>query len=90
VLDGVIIGEYTCTVKKLRLKEIREARNLSLRELSGKAGVGLATLVRLEAGAFDPRLSTLFKLSRALRVSISKLIVEKNVKKKGGTGHGIN
>jgi predicted transcriptional regulator len=47
---------------------------MSLRILSSKSEVGLATLVRLEAGAFDPRLSTLRKLAKALGVTIADLI----------------
>jgi len=34
------------------------------------------SLVRLEAGKFDPRLSTLRKLARALNVSVCDLIHE--------------
>jgi predicted transcriptional regulator len=60
---------------------------MSLRELSRKAGVGLATLVRLEAGTFDPRLSTLRKLTKALKVTVAELIGDskpgKGVKKHG-------
>jgi len=66
----------------LKLREIREQRELSFRELSRKAGVGLATLVRLEAGKYDPRLSTLRKLAKALRVTVCQLLGEQP--KKGG------
>jgi len=60
----------------LRLREIRERKGLSLRDLAEASGVGLATLVRLEAGEYDPRLSTLRKLSKALRVSVPALLGE--------------
>lgn len=42
--------------------------------LSRESGVALATLVRLEAGQFDPRLSTLRKLTKALEVTVAELI----------------
>jgi len=79
-LTGVIRSEYDGVVLKLRV--IREQRRLSLRVLSRKAGVGLATLVRVEAGKFDPRLSTLRKLAKALRVTVCQLLGEQP--KKGG------
>jgi transcriptional regulator with XRE-family HTH domain len=71
----------------LRLREIRERQGLSLRGLAEVSGVGLATLVRLEAGDYDPRLSTLHKLSKALRVSVPTLLGEgKHAPKKGRKG----
>ncbi len=60
----------------LRLREIRERRGLSLRQLAAKSGVGVATLARLEAGEYDPRLSTLRRLAKALRVSVPALLRE--------------
>jgi len=65
----------------LRLREIRERGGLSLRRLAAESGVGVATLARLEAGEYDPRLSTLRKLAKALRVSVPTLLGEG---KKGG------
>jgi transcriptional regulator with XRE-family HTH domain len=55
---------------------LRERRGLSLRKLAKVAGVHFVSLARLEAGAFDPRLSTLRKLAKALRVSIADLLGE--------------
>lgn len=79
-MTSVVRSEYDDAVLKLRV--IREQRRLSLRVLSRAAGVGLATLVRLEAGQFDPRLSTLRKLAKALRVTVCELLGEQP--KKGG------
>ena len=77
----VLINEYSNRV--LRLRALREQRGISLRVLSRDSEVGLATLVRLEAGTFDPRLSTLRKLGKALRVTIADLIGEDKPYKKG-------
>ena len=78
-------SEYDSGV--LRLRALREQQGMSLRGLSQKSGVGLATLVRLEAEKFDPRLSTLRKLTKALKVSVAELIGDskpgKGVKKHG-------
>ncbi len=58
------------------LKRLRLKRGLSLRALGVMAGVHSVSLVRLEAGKFDPRLSTLRKLARDLNVSVCDLIHE--------------
>jgi transcriptional regulator with XRE-family HTH domain len=69
----------------LRLRAIREQRGLSLRELKKVSGVAVSALAKFEAGVGDPRLSTLRKLAKALRVSVAALIVNskpgKGVKK---------
>ncbi len=44
------------------------------------------SLVRLEAGKYDPRLSTLRKLAQALEVSVCDLIDQPQTK--GGKSHG--
>jgi len=56
------------------LRVIRERQGLSLRGLAVEAGVHYTSLVRLEGGKFDPRLSTLRKLAKALEVSVCDLI----------------
>ena len=70
----------------LKLKVLREKRGKSLRVLSREAKVSLATLVRLEAGLFDPRLSTLYKLAKALNVAVAELIGETKSNKGGKHG----
>lgn len=60
----------------LQLRQIREGKGVSLRALARLSGVGLATLSRLEAGQFDPRLNTLRKLASALGVTVTELIGE--------------
>jgi transcriptional regulator with XRE-family HTH domain len=59
---------------------------LSLRKLAEKAGVHYVSLVRLEAGKFDPRLSTLYKLATALNVRVAQLIGETKPYKGGKHG----
>jgi transcriptional regulator with XRE-family HTH domain len=65
-----------------RLKEWRERRGLSQRKLGELSGVHYVSIVKIEAGRLDPRLSTVLKLCQALRVSLSQLVGETN--KKGG------
>ena len=71
-----------------RLREWREKRGLSLRKLGELSGVHYISLVKLEAGRLDPRLSTVLKLCQALRISLSQLVGETN--KKGGAKHGAD
>ncbi|BFU96793.1 MAG: hypothetical protein NTNFB02_35150 [Nitrospira sp.] len=51
--------------------------------LANMSGVALATLVRIEGSGYDPRLSTLRKLAKALEVSVAELIGEQLLKKGG-------
>ena len=64
-----------------RLRAIREGKGVSLRGLKKTAGVAVATLARIEAGGYDPRLSTLRKLAKALKVTVAELIGERSIKK---------
>ena len=58
----------------IRLKEWRERRGLSLRKLAKMSGVHYVSLVRIEAGRLDPRLSTLLKLCQALTITLNQLV----------------
>ena len=67
----------------LRLREIRERKGVSLRELARRAGLGVATLSRIESGEANPRLSTLLQLAEVLGVFAGDLF-EKPSQRKGG------
>lgn len=56
-----------------RLKELRETRAMSLRELSQEAGVGYSTIYRLENGKNSAHAGTVRKLAEALGVSPGEL-----------------
>ena len=64
-----------------RLRAIREGKGVSLRGLRKVSGVAVATLARIEAGGYDPRLSTLRRLAKALHVTVAELIGERSLKK---------
>ena len=55
----------------LRLKELRERRGVSLRELSRLSGLSANTLSMIERGQSSPSVSTLYRLVDALNVPIS-------------------
>ena len=71
-----------------QLRKLRLERGLSLRTLGVMAGIHAVSLVRLEAGKFDPRLSTLRKLAQALEVSVCDLIDPPQ--NKGRKSHGTD
>ena len=56
-----------------RLKRWRERRTLTMEELARRAGVGRATIYRIEHGA-DAQLSTVRKLATALDVDPVELL----------------
>ncbi len=60
------------TMKQLAL--IRKKKGLSQRALAKLSKVGHITIARIETGIFDPRLSTLRALAKALKVKISELV----------------
>lgn len=59
-----------------RLRQIREAKGYSLRGLAAKVDMSYVALFRLESGETDPRLGTLRKLAKALKVTVAELIGE--------------
>lgn len=57
----------------LRLKALREDRNLSQRDLAHLVGMSAPQLSKIESGAFDLRLSTVRSLLRALGADFSDI-----------------
>ena len=72
---------YVRTYAMTRLRVIRQRKGVSLRALKKCSGVAVATLARIEAGGYDPRLSTLRRLAKALRVTVAELIGERSRQK---------
>jgi transcriptional regulator with XRE-family HTH domain len=54
-----------------RLRELREARNISMRALAAKSGLSANALSMIERGRASPSVSTLYKLADALGISIT-------------------
>lgn len=54
-----------------RLRELREARNISMRALATNSGLSANALSMIERGKVSPSVSTLYKLADALGVSIT-------------------
>src|SRR5215207_7044349 len=54
-----------------RLRELREARNISMRALATQSGLSANALSMIERGKASPSVSTLYKLAEALGISIT-------------------
>ena len=59
-----------------KLVALREKMGLSQRGLARRAKVGHITIARIETGVYDPRLATLRRLAKALKVSVVDLLDE--------------
>ena len=65
-----------------RLRELREARNISMRSLATKSGLSANALSMIERGRASPSVSTLYKLADALGVSITSFFGSDSERKK--------
>jgi transcriptional regulator with XRE-family HTH domain len=63
------------------LRDLREARNISMRALAAKSGLSANALSMIERGKTSPSVSTLYKLADALGVSITAFFGEDGAKK---------
>src|SRR6266498_844690 len=54
-----------------RLRELREARNISMRALATRSGLSANALSMIERGKVSPSVGTLYKIADALGVSIT-------------------
>jgi len=59
-----------------QLQRLRTDRSLTQEQLAVKAGLARVYLTKLESGQHDPSLSTLVRLAKALRVSVTDLLGE--------------
>jgi len=56
-----------------RIKQIREAKGMTAKEVVSAIDMGAAMYSRIETGKTEPSLSTLEKISKALGVKLSEL-----------------
>ena len=57
-----------------KLVALRARHGLSQRGLAKKSKVTYVTIARIETGVYDPRLSTLRQLAKALKVKVGDLL----------------
>jgi transcriptional regulator with XRE-family HTH domain len=58
------------------LQRLRTSRGLTQEQLAVTAGLTRTFVTRMELGQYDPSLSTLVRLAKALRVSVTELLGE--------------
>lgn len=64
-----------------RLRDLREARGISMRALAAQSGLSANALSMIERGKASPSVSTLYKLAGALGISITAFFEMENEKK---------
>ena len=75
-----LTGDISATTDKsvdeigVRIKKLREEKNLSLDELSKLTGFGVDFLESIESNKVQPQLGTVIKLSKALDSAFSRLV----------------
>jgi transcriptional regulator with XRE-family HTH domain len=57
-----------------KIRELRESKGISQQNLAAICNFEKANLSRLEAGRTNPTISTLFKISQALEITITDLV----------------
>ena len=57
------------------IRRLRQARGLSIRKLAKRAGLHWTTIWKIEKIGRIPSLATLNKLAKALRVSLTDLLI---------------
>ena len=60
----------------MKLREIREAQGLSQIEVSQATGLSQSGICRMERGEYNPSLSTIREIAKALNCSIGELLGE--------------
>ena len=64
------MGEFICNIKKYRL-----LKELTQEQLAEQVGVRRETIIRLEAGKYNPSLKLAVDISRVLKTPIEELFV---------------
>jgi DNA-binding response OmpR family regulator len=74
--DGVLITSEEDFVAALgqRLRVARHEANLTMKSLGDRIGISQAQISQIEAGLSAPSMTTLFRLARALQVTLSDLM----------------
>lgn len=58
----------------LKIREIRESKNLSIMELADKLDIEYNNMIRIEKGRTNPTLGTLYKICQALDIRLIDIV----------------
>ncbi len=64
------MGEFICNLKKYR-----QLKDLTQEQLADRVGVRRETIMRLEAGKYNPSLKLAIDISRAVEAEIEELFI---------------
>lgn len=64
------MGEFICNLKKYRL-----LKDLTQEQLAEKVGVRRETIMRLEAGKYNPSLKLAIDISRVVEIPIEEIFI---------------
>ena len=67
---GDLIQKFTCNLKKYR-----QLKGMTQDELAQLVGVRRETIIRLEAGKYNPSLKLAIDISRVLKVPIEEIFI---------------
>lgn len=70
-MDKMELGEIGCTIRRLRAE-----RNFTLKQLSDKTGIQMASLSRMENNKMMGALDSYYALAEAFRMKLSELFQE--------------
>lgn len=60
---------------KNRLKELRQAHNITQEDLSKRVGVSRQSIVAIETGKYDPSLKLAFKIAKEFNCPIEEIFL---------------
>ena len=72
-----------------RVRELREAKGLSISDLAIKTGMKRPNLSRLEHGRHQPSIETLERIAESLGISVAQLVTKRLAKSTSGTTFGM-
>lgn len=58
----------------LKIRKIRESKNLSIMELADKLDIEYNNMIRIEKGRTNPTLGTLYKICQALDIRLIDIV----------------
>ncbi|MEA5062330.1 MAG: helix-turn-helix transcriptional regulator [Petrimonas sp.] len=58
----------------LKIRVLRESKNLSIQEFSDKINIEYNNLIRIEKGRTNPTLGTLYKICQALNAKLVDIV----------------
>lgn len=61
---------------RIILKEVREAKGVTLRELSEQSGVAKSHIQNIESGYANPTVEVLYRIAKVLGVTLNDLVLD--------------